>query len=116
MMAMRSMSNHGAVRDIVQPVRVFPAMASHGNPLVDCLAREDDRPHPNGHGWRSAEAASFLGELIGFAEKKADDDLHRFLARFDALAEPAITSLRVWAAPVDGEPGSSGLAAHLYDA
>jgi ATP-dependent helicase YprA (DUF1998 family) len=86
--------------------------------LVDCFAREDDRPHPQRArvALGSAEAGSFLGELIGFAEKEAAGHLGRFLASFDDLAVPSVASLRTWVTPVVGEPGTSGLAAHLYDA
>jgi ATP-dependent helicase YprA (DUF1998 family) len=86
--------------------------------LVDCFAREDGRRHPQRARMAlgSAEPASFLGELVSFSEKEADAHLDRFLASFDALAEPSGASLRAWATPVGGEPGSSGLAVHLYDA
>ena len=35
---------------------------------------------------------------------------------FDGLAGAAAQNLRGWATPADGEPNTSGLAAHLYDA
>ena len=35
---------------------------------------------------------------------------------FDGLAGAAAQNLRAWATPADGEPNTSGLAAHLYDA
>ena len=86
--------------------------------LVDCFAREDDRPHPRRARMAlgSAETGSFLGELIGFAAEDADGHLGRFLASFDGLADSSVASLRAWATPAEGEPGASGLAAHLYDA
>ena len=86
--------------------------------LVDCFAREDDRPHPRRArgALGSAEPGSFLGELIRFAEDGADGHLDRFLGSFDGLAEASVESLRGWATPADGEPNTSGLAAHLYDA
>jgi ATP-dependent helicase YprA (DUF1998 family)/Zn-finger nucleic acid-binding protein len=86
--------------------------------LVDCFAREEDRPHPRRArgALGSAEPGSFLGELIRYAEDGASSHLDRFLGCFDGLAESSVGSLRGWAAPPDGEPNTSGLAAHLYDA
>ena len=86
--------------------------------LVDCFAREEDRPHPRRArgALGSAEPGSFLGELIRYAEDAASSHLDRFLGCFDGLAESSVRSLRGWAAPPDGEPDTSGLAAHLYDA
>jgi ATP-dependent helicase YprA (DUF1998 family) len=86
--------------------------------LVDCFAREDDRPHPRRArgALGSADAGTFLGELIRFAEDGAAGHLDRFLGSFDGLAASPVQSLRGWATPSDGEPNSSGLAAHLYDA
>jgi ATP-dependent helicase YprA (DUF1998 family) len=86
--------------------------------LMDCFARTDDRPHPRRArgALGSAEPGTFLGELIRFAEEGAADHLDRFLGCFDGLAASSVESLRGWAAPRGGEPGASGLAAHLYDA
>ena len=64
----------------------------------------------------SADAGTFLGELIRFAEERAAGHLDRFLGSFDGLAGAAVQNLRGWATPADGEPNTSGLAAHLYDA
>ena len=85
--------------------------------LIDCFAREDDRPHPRRArgALGSAEAGTFLGELIRFAEDGAAGHLERFLGSFDGLAASSVESLRGWAMP-QGEPGTSGLAAHLHDA
>jgi ATP-dependent helicase YprA (DUF1998 family) len=86
--------------------------------LVDCFAREENRPHPRRArgALGSADAGTFLGELIRFAEEGASGHLDRFLGSFDGLAEAAVVSLRGWVTPADAEPGTSGLAAHLYDA
>jgi ATP-dependent helicase YprA (DUF1998 family) len=86
--------------------------------LADCFAREDSRPHPRRArgALGSAEPRSFLGELIAFAEAGAAEHLDRFLASFDGLADTSVASLRAWASPIDAQPGSSGLAGHLYDA
>jgi ATP-dependent helicase YprA (DUF1998 family) len=86
--------------------------------LIDCFARADDRPHPRRArgALGSADAGTFLGELIRFAEDNAAGHLDRFLGSFDGLAGAAVESLRGWAAPAGGEPNTSGLAAHLYDA
>ena len=86
--------------------------------LVDRFAREEDRPHPRRArgALGSAEAGSFLGELIRFAGDGAAGHLDRFLGSFEDLAEPSVESLRGWVTPVGGEPDTSGLAAHLYDA
>jgi ATP-dependent helicase YprA (DUF1998 family) len=86
--------------------------------LVDCFARADDRPHPRlaRAALGSADAGSFIGELIRFAEDGAEGHLDRFLGSFQDLAESPVESLRGWATPADGEPDSSGLAAHLFDA
>ena len=86
--------------------------------LADCFAREEDRPHPRRArgALGSAEPGSFLGELIRYAEDGADSHLDRFLGGFDGLAASSVESLRGWATPADGEPNTSGLAAHLYDA
>ena len=53
--------------------------------LVDCFARDENRPHPR----RARDAAvarsprgSFLGDLIAFAESGADDHLDRFPGQF----------------------------------
>ena len=86
--------------------------------LVDCFAREENRPHPRRArgALGSADGGTFLGELIRFAEDGAAGHLDRFLGSFDGLAGAAVASLRGWATPADGEPNTSGLAAHLYDA
>ena len=86
--------------------------------LVDCFAREENRPHPRRArgALGSAGAATFLGELIRFAEEGAAGHLDRFLGSFDGLAGAAAQNLRGWATPIDGEPNASGLAAHLFDA
>ncbi len=86
--------------------------------LVDCFAREENRPHPRRArgALGSADAGTFLGELIRFAEEGAAGHLDRFLGSFDGLAGAAAQNLRGWATPADGEPNTSGLAAHLYDA
>ena len=86
--------------------------------LVDCFARSDDRPHPRmaRGALGSAESGTFIGELIRFAEDGAADHLDRFLGSFQYLAASPVESLRRWATPADGEPDSSGLAAHLFDA
>jgi ATP-dependent helicase YprA (DUF1998 family) len=86
--------------------------------LVDCFAREDNRPHPRRArgALGSADGGTFLGELIRFAEEGAAGHLDRFLGSFDGLAGAAVASLRGWVTTVDGEPNTSGLAAHLYDA
>ena len=86
--------------------------------LVDCFAREENRPHPRRAraALGSADAGTFLGELIRLAEEGAAGHLERFLACFDGLAGAAAQNLRGWATPADGEPNTSGLAAHLYDA
>jgi ATP-dependent helicase YprA (DUF1998 family) len=86
--------------------------------LVDCFAREENRPHPRlaRAALGSADAGTFLGELIRFAEQAAAAHLDRFLGSFDGLAGAAVANLRGWAIPAGGEPNTSGLAAHLYDA
>jgi ATP-dependent helicase YprA (DUF1998 family) len=87
--------------------------------LVDSFAREENRPHPRmaRRALGSADAGTFLGELIRFAEEEgAASHLDRFLGSFDGLTEAAAQNLRGWVTPQDGEPNSSGLAAHLYDA
>ena len=86
--------------------------------LVDCFAREEDRPHPRRArgALGSADPGTFLGELIRYAEDGANSHLDRFLGAFDGLAASSVESLRGWAIPADGEPNTSGLAAHLYDA
>jgi len=86
--------------------------------LVDCFAREEERPHPRRArgALGSADPGSFLGELIRFAEDGASGHLDRFLGGFDGLAASSVESLRGWVTPDGGEPGTSGLAAHLYDA
>ena len=86
--------------------------------LVDCFAREENRPHP--HRARgalgSATKGSFLGDLIEFAETGAESHLGRFLGSFADLAGASVAALRAWASPDPGVPGSSGLARHLYQA
>jgi ATP-dependent helicase YprA (DUF1998 family) len=86
--------------------------------LVDCLARDGNRPHPRRAkgALGAAEEGSFLGDLIAFAESGADGHMNRFLGSFDNLARSSAANLREWASPVAGEPHSSGLAAHLYQA
>jgi ATP-dependent helicase YprA (DUF1998 family) len=86
--------------------------------LADCFAREESRPHPRRAriAIGSAGPGTFLGELIRFAEEDSDAHLDRFLSGFTGLADAAVDSLRAWAAPVGGEPSSSGLAMHLCDA
>ena len=86
--------------------------------LVDRFAREENRPHPRRAraALGSADAGTFLGELIRLAEEGAAGHLDRFLGCFDGLAGAAAQNLRGWATPADGEPNTSGLAAHLYDA
>ena len=86
--------------------------------LVDCFARDENRPHPRRA--RSALGAvtqgSFLGDLIDFAESGADDQLDLFLGSFQDLAPASVASLRAWASRAAVEPGTSGLAGHLYQA
>jgi len=86
--------------------------------LADCFAREEDRPHPRRArgALGSTEPGSFLGELIRYAEDGANGHLDWFLGGFVGLAASSVGSLRGWATPADGEPNTSGLAAHLYDA
>jgi ATP-dependent helicase YprA (DUF1998 family) len=86
--------------------------------LADCFAREEDRPHPRRArgALGSADPSTFLGELIHYAEDDANSHLDRFLGAFNRLAGSSVESLRGWVAPVGGEPNTSGLAAHLYDA
>ena len=86
--------------------------------LVDCFAREENRPHPRRArgALGAADGGTFLGELTRFAEDGAVGHLDRFLGSFDGLAGAAVQSLRGWATPTDDEPNTSGLAAHLYDA
>jgi len=86
--------------------------------LVDYFAREENRPHPRRAraALGSADAGTFLGELIRLAEDGAAGHLDRFLGCFDDLAGAAAQNLRGWATPADNEPNTSGLAAHLYDA
>ena len=86
--------------------------------LVDYFAREENRPHPRRAraALGSADAGTFLGELIRLAEEGAAGYLDRFLGCFEGLAGAAAQNLRGWATPADGEPNTSGLAAHLYDA
>lgn len=54
--------------------------------------------------------------MIRFAEEGAAGHLGRFLGSFDGLAAGSVERLQAWATPEDGNPGSSGLAAHLLDA
>ena len=86
--------------------------------LVDRFAREENRPHPRRAraALGSADAGTFLGELIRLAEEDAAGHLDRFLGCFDGLAGAAARNLRGWVTPADREPNTSGLAAHLYDA
>ena len=86
--------------------------------LVDCFAREEDRPHPRRArgALGSADPGTFLGELIRYAEDGAHGHLARFLGAFDGLAASSVEGLRGWVTPADGEPNTSGLAAHLYEA
>jgi ATP-dependent helicase YprA (DUF1998 family) len=86
--------------------------------LVDCFAREESRPHPRlaRGALGSADAGTFLGELIRFAGEEAASHLDRFLGSFEGLAGNAVQNLRGWATPVDDQSHTSGLAAHLYDA
>jgi ATP-dependent helicase YprA (DUF1998 family) len=86
--------------------------------LIDCFARDSSRPHPPRARavLGSADQGSFLGDLIAFAENGADSHLDRFLSSFDSLVPASVTSLRAWASQVAGEPATSGLAAHLYQA
>ena len=86
--------------------------------LVDCFARDENRPHPRrARGALGAtDKGSFLGDLIAFAETGAGDHLDRFLGSFDNLALTSVANLRTWASPVAGEPRTSGLATHLYQA
>ena len=86
--------------------------------LVDCFAREEDRPHPRRArgALGSADPGTFLGDLIRDAEDGANSHIDRFLGGFDGLAASSVESLRGWATPADGKPNASGLAAHLYDA
>ena len=86
--------------------------------LVDCFARDPNRPHPH---WAkgalgSAETGSFLGDLIHFAEGSASEHLGRFLACFGNLAPASEENLRAWASRIDDQPRTSGLASHLYQA
>jgi ATP-dependent helicase YprA (DUF1998 family) len=86
--------------------------------LVDCFAREENRPHPRRAraALGSADSGAFLGEVIRFAEDGAAEHLDRFIGSFDGLADAAVISLRHWASSDNGEPNTSGLAAHLCDA
>ena len=86
--------------------------------LVDCFARDENRPHPRrARGALGAtDKGSFLGDLIAFAETGVVDHLDRFLGSFDNLARTSAANLRTWASPVAGEPRTSGLATHLYQA
>ena len=86
--------------------------------LCDSFARDDRRPHPHRASFAlgTAEPGSFLGDLIEFAETAAEDHLNRFLGNFRDLAPSSIDSLRGWGRPDPDQPGSSGLARHLYDA
>ena len=86
--------------------------------LVDRFARDENRPHPRRAktALGAAEDGSFLGDLIAFAESGADDHLDRFLGSFGHLVPASIANLRAWASPAAGEPRSSSLAAHLYQA
>ncbi|TFB76849.1 DEAD/DEAH box helicase [Cryobacterium glaciale] len=85
--------------------------------LMDVFARDDTRRHP-----RKAQAAigsaardTFLGDLIAFSEADAQSHLDRFLGTFDDLAMTAVSALTSWVMPGD-DHGTSGLAAHLFDA
>ena len=86
--------------------------------LADAFAREENRPHPRRArgALGAADKGTFLGDLIVFAESEADQNLDRFLGSFDHLAEASVANLRTWASPAAGEPGSSGMAKHLYAA
>ena len=85
--------------------------------LVDGFARTEARSHP-----RTAQGAigqsgpdTFLGDVIAEAETRSEEHLDRFLGTFDSLSTAAVSSLREWATRVE-EPGTSGLARHLYAA
>ncbi|WP_245701206.1 DEAD/DEAH box helicase [Sanguibacter gelidistatuariae] len=85
--------------------------------LVDAFARDSGRRHPRKAGGAigSAEAASFLGDLIAHAEGDAPAHLNRFLGTFATLGDGIEAALRSWVLPVDG-PGTSAFAAHLQTA
>ena len=87
--------------------------------LVDCFAREENRPHP-----RRARGGARVGRR-GQLPRRADPASPRKAptatwtgssAASTAWPRRPCANLRGWATPADGEPNTSGLAAHLYDA
>jgi len=85
--------------------------------LVDTLARDPHRRHPRTavDAIRSSEPGTFLGDLVRYAERSADEMLPRFLATFEDLPDEVVDGLRAWLRPVD-QPASSGFAAHVHAA
>jgi ATP-dependent helicase YprA (DUF1998 family) len=85
--------------------------------LVDCFARDVNRPHPNSAtgALGSSDPDSFLGDLIAYNEASAEEHVARFSATFGARSETIAAGLRDWAQSVAG-PRTSGLSAYLQRA
>ncbi len=84
--------------------------------LLDCLARDPQRPHPRlASVVMQATPGSFLEHLVGFAETGSDAHLDRFLGAFSTLSTSAVDGLRSWATASDG-PGTSSLGRQVFAA
>lgn len=64
---------------------------------------------------KTAEAGSFLGDAVAYADENSAELVESFLSTFPSLGSAALHRLRDWATP-SGEPGTSGLAAAVRDA
>lgn len=84
--------------------------------LADRLARDPQAPHPK-HAIEaigSTDPESFLHVILTDAESHTDNRLETFLAGFPSLGEGARDALTAWVSPVEGVPGTSGLARRIF--
>src|SRR5690606_2112260 len=74
-----------------------------------------EQPNTAGQALKSAEPATFLGEVVADAEANAGQYVAEFLSSFHGLEPWAVRSLETFATPTDGS-GTSPLAATVYGA
>ena len=84
--------------------------------LADRLARDPQAPHPK-HAIEaigSTDPDSFLHAILTDAETHTATRLETFLTGFPSLGEGARNALNAWVSPVEGAPGTSGLARRIF--
>ena len=84
--------------------------------LADRLARDPQAPHPK-HAIEaigSTDPDSFLHTILNDSETNTTTRLETFLAGFPSLGEGARDALTAWVSPVEGAPGTSGLARRIF--